>query len=92
MSLTKAVNDTLSRTLITSVTTLFVVGILFVFGGSVIKGFAFALLIGIFIGTYSSVFVATPVMYELAKDKGVKAVSASSRFSAKSESKKKAKA
>ena len=89
----QAVNDTLSRTLITSVTTIFVVGILFVFGGSVIKGFAFALLIGIFIGTYSSVFVATPVMYEFAKERGVKAVSAaSSRLASKTGSKKKTKA
>ena len=70
----QAVNDTLSRTLITSVTTLFVVAVLFIFGGSVIKGFAFALLIGILVGTYSSVFVATPLMYELGKDRDVKVV------------------
>ncbi len=70
----KAVNDTLSRTLITSITTLFVVGILFVFGGSVIQGFAFALLIGILVGTYSSVFVATPIMYEISKNQDVKKV------------------
>lgn len=74
-----AVNDTLSRTLITSITTLFVVGILFVFGGSVIKGFAFALLIGIIVGTYSSVFVATPVMYEIGKDKDIKPVTTKSK-------------
>jgi SecD/SecF fusion protein len=60
-----AVNSTLSRTVITSLTTLFVVGILFFFGGSSIKGFAFALLIGIIVGTYSSIFVATPVMSDL---------------------------
>jgi SecD/SecF fusion protein len=82
----QAVNDTLSRTLITSLTTLFVVAILFVFGGSVIKGFAFALLIGIFIGTYSSVFVATPVMYEITRRREVKAVSKSGRLSKKDSS------
>ena len=60
-----AVNSTVSRTVITSLTTLFVVGILFFFGGSSIKGFAFALLIGIIVGTYSSIFVATPVMSDL---------------------------
>ena len=60
-----AVNDTLSRTIITSLTTLIVVLILFIFGGEVIRGFSFALLIGILVGTYSSVFVATPIMYDL---------------------------
>ena len=60
-----AVNSTVSRTVITSLTTLFVVSILFVFGGGSIKGFAFALLIGIVVGTYSSIFIATPVMSDL---------------------------
>lgn len=58
----KAINSTVSRTVITSLTTLFVVLILFAFGGGSIKGFAFALLIGIIVGTYSSIFVATPIM------------------------------
>ncbi len=58
----KAVNNTFSRTIITSMTTLFVVLILFLFGAGQIQGFAFALLIGILVGTYSSVFIATPVM------------------------------
>jgi SecD/SecF fusion protein len=57
-----AVNSTISRTIITSLTTLFVVLILFIFGGISIKGFAFALVVGIVVGTYSSVFVATPIM------------------------------
>lgn len=61
----KAVNSTFSRTVITSLTTLFVVFILFLFGGTSTKGFAFALLIGVLIGTYSSVFIATPVMSDL---------------------------
>ncbi|MBE9536373.1 MAG: protein translocase subunit SecF [Proteobacteria bacterium] len=57
-----SINETLSRTLLTSITTLMVVGILFVYGGGVIHNFAFALMIGIMIGTYSSVFVASPVL------------------------------
>jgi len=60
-----AVNSTISRTIITSVTTFFVIFVLFIFGGGSIKGFAFALLIGIVVGTYSSVFVATPVVHDL---------------------------
>ena len=60
-----AINSTVSRTIITSLTTLFVVLILFLFGGSSITGFAFALLIGILVGTYSSIFIATPVMADL---------------------------
>jgi SecD/SecF fusion protein len=63
-----AINTTFSRTIITSLTTLFVVGILFAFGGGSIKGFAFALLIGIMVGTYSSIFVATPVVHDLTDD------------------------
>jgi len=63
-----AINSTVSRTVITSLTTLFVVGILFFFGGSSIRGFAFALMIGIVVGTYSSIFVATPVMSDLTGD------------------------
>ncbi len=61
----QAVNSTFSRTIITSFTTLLVVTILFIFGGGSIKGFAFALLIGIIVGTYSSVFVATPLVRDL---------------------------
>lgn len=62
-----AINATVSRTIITSLTTVFVVLILFLFGGSSITGFAFALLVGIVVGTYSSIFVATPVMRDLTK-------------------------
>jgi len=67
-----AVNSTISRTVITSLTTLFVVAILFFFGGASIKGFAFALLVGIIVGTYSSVFVATPIMSDLSGEVEVK--------------------
>jgi len=61
----KSLNDTLSRTIITSLTTLFVVAVLFVFGGEVLKGFSFALLIGIVLGTYSSLFVASSLVVEI---------------------------
>ena len=61
----KSLNDTLSRTVITSITTLFVVTVLFIFGGEVLKGFSFALLIGIVLGTYSSLFVASSLVVEL---------------------------
>ncbi len=61
----RAVNTTVSRTVITSLTTLFVVLVLFLFGGSSIKGFAFALIVGILVGTYSSIFIATPIVHDL---------------------------
>ncbi len=63
----KSLNDTLSRTVITSLTTLFVVTVLFIFGGEVLKGFAFALVIGVILGTYSSLFVASSIVVELQK-------------------------
>lgn len=65
----KSLNDTLSRTVITSVTTLFVVTVLFIFGGEVLKGFSFALMLGVIIGTYSSLFVASSMVVELEKRK-----------------------
>jgi SecD/SecF fusion protein len=65
----ESLNNTISRTLITSVTTLIVVLILFIFGGAVLKGFSFALLVGILIGTYSSIFIATPVALDLSVKK-----------------------
>jgi SecD/SecF fusion protein len=64
----KAIDSTISRTVITSLTTLFVIAMLFIFGRGSIQGFAFALLIGVVVGTYSSVFVATPVFYDLSGD------------------------
>ncbi|HKB42971.1 MAG TPA: protein translocase subunit SecF, partial [Chitinophagaceae bacterium] len=62
-----AINDTLSRTIMTSMTVFLVILILFLVGGEVTKGFAFAMLIGIVTGTYSSVFVAAPILIDLAK-------------------------
>ncbi|MFM7194778.1 MAG: protein translocase subunit SecDF [Bacteroidota bacterium] len=68
-----AINNTLSRTLITSGTTLIVVLVLLLFGGEVLRGFSFALLIGIVIGTYSSIFVAAPIVIDLNRRKAVPA-------------------
>jgi len=58
----RSINETLSRTILTSGTTLLVVAALFIFGGGVIHNFAFALLVGIIVGTYSSVYVASPIL------------------------------
>ncbi|MFQ5674995.1 MAG: protein translocase subunit SecF [bacterium] len=67
-----SVNQSLSRTIVTSMTTLIVVLILYLFGGSVIKSFAFALIIGVVVGTYSSIFIASPIVvtWELKSQKG----------------------
>jgi SecD/SecF fusion protein len=64
----EAVSSTLSRTVNTSLVTLLTIVILFFFGGSSIKGFSFALIVGIVIGTYSSIFVATPILVDLTKN------------------------
>jgi preprotein translocase subunit SecF len=64
-----SLNETLARTLMTSLTTLLVLGALFVMGGEIIHGFAFTLIIGIFIGTYSSIFVASPALLYLGVSK-----------------------
>lgn len=63
--LNSAINDTLSRTIMTSGTTLLVVAVLFLLGGQVLSGFAYALLVGIIIGTYSSIFIASPVVLDI---------------------------
>ncbi|MCP3696281.1 MAG: protein translocase subunit SecF, partial [Planctomycetaceae bacterium] len=63
----QSINETLSRTVLTSLTTLIVVLILFFFGGQGIHGFAFSLVIGVIVGTYSSIFVASPVLLWLSK-------------------------
>jgi preprotein translocase subunit SecF len=68
----KSLNDTLSRTVITSLTTLFVVTVLFIFGGEVLKGFSFALMLGVMVGTYSSLFVASTIVVELHRRKQAK--------------------
>ena len=66
-----ALNSTLSRTLNTSLTTLLVLLSIFIFGGESIRGFMFALIVGVIVGTYSSVFIATPVMYDTQRKKSL---------------------
>jgi SecD/SecF fusion protein len=65
----RAINDTLSRTIMTSLTVFITILILFLVGGEVTRGFAFAMLIGVVTGTYSSIFVAAPVLVDLARNK-----------------------
>ncbi|NSL91071.1 protein translocase subunit SecDF [Chitinophaga solisilvae] len=63
----KAINDTLSRTIMTSLTVFLTILVLFIFGGEVTRGFAFAMLVGVITGTYSSIFVAAPVLVDFDK-------------------------
>lgn len=65
--LNRAINDTLSRTIVTSLTTLMVVLVIFFFGGTTIQGFMFALVVGVISGVYSTVFVATALVYDTTK-------------------------
>ncbi len=65
-----ALNSTLSRTLNTSFTTLVVLLTIFIFGGESLRGFMFAMIVGVIVGTYSSLFIATPVMFDTLKQKG----------------------
>ena len=65
----KALNSTLSRTINTSLSTFLVLLTIFIFGGESIKGFAFALMVGVVVGTYSSLFIATPLVVDLSKNK-----------------------
>lgn len=62
-----AINQTMGRTLITSATTMIVVLVLLIFGGEVLRGFSFALMIGVLVGTYSSIYIATPIVVDLMK-------------------------
>jgi len=64
-----AINETLSRTIMTSLTVFLTILILFIFGGEVTKGFAFAMLIGVITGIYSSIFVAAPILVDLGAGK-----------------------
>ncbi len=68
-NINEALNSTLSRTLNTSLTTLIVLLAIFIFGGESLRGFMFAMIIGVIVGTYSSVFIATPVMFDSLKKK-----------------------
>ena len=65
-----AINATLSRTILTSVTTFVAVLVLYIFGGAALKDFSFAIMIGVVIGTYSSIFIAAPVVYIWSKARG----------------------
>jgi SecD/SecF fusion protein len=76
-AINKAINETLSRTIMTSLTVFLTILILFIFGGEVTRGFAFAMLIGVITGTYSSIFVAAPILVDL----GTKKVSSGSAVS-----------
>lgn len=67
-NLNKAMNSTLSRTLNTSLTTFIVLLTIFIFGGESLRGFMFAMIIGVVVGTYSSIFVATPIVYDTLKE------------------------
>jgi len=67
-----AMNDTLSRTMNTGVTSILVLIAMFFFGGATIRGFLFAMIIGIIVGTYSSIFIASSVVYDTTKKKGIK--------------------
>tara|TARA_Y100000996_G_scaffold178493_1_gene139379 strand:+ start:950 stop:1891 length:942 start_codon:yes stop_codon:yes gene_type:complete len=62
----KSINNSLSRTIITSLTTFFVVLVLFLLGGEVIHTFAFAMIVGVIVGTYSSIFIASPIIVKMA--------------------------
>ena len=57
-----SINETLSRTLITSITTLLALFSIYIFGGAILKGFSFAMIVGVIVGTYSSIFVAAPIL------------------------------
>ena len=67
----RAINETLSRTIMTSLTVFLTILILFLFGGEVTRGFAFAMLIGVVTGTYSSIFVAAPILVDFAKNRAL---------------------
>ncbi|MCK5394129.1 MAG: protein translocase subunit SecF, partial [Candidatus Omnitrophica bacterium] len=65
----KAINMTLSRTIITSLTTLVVIVSIYILGGEALKGFSFALLVGVIAGTYSSIYIASPLVLLFSKSR-----------------------
>jgi len=67
-----AMNDTLSRTMNTGITSILVLIVMFFFGGATIRGFLFAMIIGIIVGTYSSIFIASSIMYDTTRKSGIK--------------------
>ncbi len=78
----RAINDTLTRTIMTSLTVFLTLLILFLVGGEVTRGFAFAMLIGVVTGTYSSIFVAAPILVDFAKNKPLGAADAATEAAA----------
>jgi preprotein translocase subunit SecF len=74
----KSVNETLARTILTSLTVVLVVFVLFFFGGEVIHGFSFVLLVGLIAGTYSTIYIASPIVLLWDKSPGKKLSAASS--------------
>ncbi len=82
-----AINATLSRTLLTSLTTLFVVVVLFLFGGEAINDFALVMILGVLVGTYSSIFVASPIVFLLQKKRPDEAAARAGRQAKDSETK-----
>lgn len=72
--LNSSINSTINRTINTSLSTIVVLLAIYIFGGEVIRGFIFAILIGIVIGTYSSIFVAVPLSFDFTKNKKVKKI------------------
>jgi SecD/SecF fusion protein len=84
----KAINDTLSRTIMTSLTVFLTILILFLVGGEVTRGFAFAMLIGVITGTYSSVFVAAPILVDLGGKKALGSETAAEKRAAAAAEKK----
>ena len=87
VNMNNALNSTLARTINTSGTTLIVLLTIFIFGGEVIRGFTFALLVGVLVGTYSSLFVASPIAYDLIGEKPIK-VKADNKSKKRSKNKK----
>jgi SecD/SecF fusion protein len=65
-----AINSTLSRTVLTSLTTFVAVFVLYIFGGAALQDFSFAIMIGVIVGTYSSIFIASPIVYVWTKMRG----------------------
>jgi preprotein translocase subunit SecF len=71
-NINRAINNTFSRTIITGLSTMFMIIVLIIFGGEVLRGFAFALFVGMITGTYSSIFVASAFVLEYANRSGKK--------------------
>lgn len=85
--LNRAINDTLTRTIMTSLTVFLTLLVLFLVGGEVTRGFAFAMLIGVVTGTYSSIFVAAPILIDFAKNKPLGAADAATSAAAAADAK-----